>query len=132
MRSHKSHSRTLSRALAALAVATGLAASLSPLAAQPSVKPDPARDSAARVARLEADLAALQAEAARNPSRPLAGEMERRLNQMVAERRAVPLQDNVARLQRLATSSFLLNVALALGLALVLVKLRRRSREAHP
>lgn len=84
--------------------------------------------SAARIARMEAELKAMQEEAARNPSRPTVAQLERELNQMIAERNAREARRNeLARTQRLMTLSFGLNLVLAAVLALALAQRRRAS-----
>ncbi len=76
-----------------------------------SGQPDDA--SRRRVRQMEAELVALQAEAAKNPNRPTVAQMEAELNRLVAERHGEP---DVARLERRVTE--LAGLALVLALAL--------------
>jgi len=150
MRTHPSRSQSLNRwaitlAIIAVAVLAGLAIPLlaglrfaTPVTADPLVKtvaelaamsamrrqqtatPDAASQ---RMQRMEAELRALQAEAAKNPARPTMAEMERQLNRMVSERGG---DSEVSRLERLATWSLGLALALAVALGgLAITNLRR-------
>jgi len=147
MRTHPSRSQSLNRwaitlAIIAVAVLAGLAIPLlagfrsaTPVTADPLVKtvaelaamrrqqtatPDAASQ---RIQRMEAELRALQAEAAKNPARPTMAEMERQLNRMVAERGG---DSKASRLERLATWSLGLALALAVALGgLAISNLRR-------
>jgi hypothetical protein len=67
-----------------------------------------------RIQQMEAELNNLQAEAAKNPARPTVAEMERELNQMVAQRHG---DFDVARLERLVKWSLGLSLALAIALS---------------
>ena len=74
--------------------------------------------SSQRIQRMEAELQALQEEAAKNPSRPTVAEMEHELNRMVAERHG---NSEIPHLERLVKWSVGLTILLAmalLGLAL--------------
>jgi hypothetical protein len=84
-----------------------------------------------RIHQMEAELNALQAEAAKNPARPTVAEMERELNRMVAERHG---DSDVTRLERLVRGSLAVSLVLALSLCgLALLNLRStRSRPNQP
>ena len=82
--------------------------------------------SAERIAKMEAELKAMEAEAAKNPSRPTIAELQRNLEQMVAEQgAAVSRRSEAARREWLMRLSVGLNVALALALLGVLIRRRR-------
>ena len=83
-----------------------------------------------RIQRMEAELEALQREAAKNPSRPTVAEMERELNRMVAERRRASETPRRERLLRWSVGLTLL-LALALsGLALSHLRGKRNTPSA--
>jgi uncharacterized protein YigA (DUF484 family) len=92
-------------------------------------KPDAA--SRQRIQQMEAELTALQAEAAKNPARPRVAEMEHELNRMVAERHG---DSGIARLERLVRGSLAVSLILALALCgLALLNLRStRSQPNQP
>ena len=79
----------------------------------------PPPGSAERIATLEAELKAMQAEAAKDPSRPTVAETERRLNRMLAERRSS------TRPAPWTIGSLGLNLALTLALLWALGRRRR-------
>jgi len=112
---------TLARTILALAL---LACSLAPLRAQ-STEPLPAPRPGwqERAARMEAELKEMQAEAAKNPSRPSIAELQRELDQMAAEREAkISRRSTAARLQWWLTGSFGLNLVLTLALLWALLR----------
>lgn len=77
-----------------------------------------------RIQRMEAELQALQKEAARNPSRPTVAEMEHELNRMVAVRHG---NSEIPRLERLVKWSVGLTILLAMALlGLALGQLREK------
>ncbi len=98
--------------------------------AQPAAPVSTPPGSAERIARMEAELKAMQAEAAKDPSRPSLAELRHQLDQMVAARQAGTPRDAISPLPWLTALSILLNVALALGLARLV--LRRRPRTGPP
>jgi uncharacterized membrane protein len=80
---------------------------------------------------MEAELKEMEAEAAKNPSRPTIAELQRNLEQMVAERDAAASRRSQAvRREWLTRLSFGLNVALALALLGVLIRRRGAPRAA--
>lgn len=80
---------------------------------------------------MEAELKAMEAEAAKNPSRPTIAELQRNLEQMVAEQdAAASRRSQAARREWLTRLSFGLNVALALALLGVLIRRRGAPRTA--
>jgi hypothetical protein len=88
--------------------------------------------SAERIAKMEAELKAMEAEAAKNPSRPTVDELQRNLEQMVAEQdAAASRRSQGVRREWLTRLSFGLNVALALALLGVLIRRRRTQGAAE-
>lgn len=80
---------------------------------------------------METGLKAMEAEAAKNPSRPTIAELQRNLEQMVAEQDAAAARrSQAARREWLMRLSFGLNVALALALLGILVRRRGAPRTA--
>ena len=77
-------------------------------------KGQPDAGSSQRVQRMEAELEALQKEAAKNPSRPTVAEMERELDRLVAERQG---SSQTPRLERLLKGAVGLTLLLALALS---------------
>jgi hypothetical protein len=76
-----------------------------------------------RAAKMEAELKAMQEEAAKNPHRPSMAELQRELDQMAAERDAkASRQSTAARLQWWLTGSFSLNLILTLALLWALLR----------
>ncbi|PYQ67565.1 MAG: hypothetical protein DMF53_01545 [Acidobacteria bacterium] len=72
---------------------------------------------------MEAELKEMQAEAAKNPSRPSIAELQRELDQMAAEREAkISRRSTAARLQWWLTGSFGLNLVLTLALLWALLR----------
>jgi hypothetical protein len=75
---------------------------------------------------MEAELKVMQEEATRNPSRPTAAQLEREVNQMIADRNAREARQNeLAWTRRLMPLALGLNVVLLAVLALVLAQRRR-------
>lgn len=101
-----------------------------PVGAQPAAPDGTPPGSAERIAKMEAELKAMQREAAQDPSRPSLAELRSDLDQMVAARRAGSPRAEINRLQWLAALSLLFNVALALGLARLVI--RRRPQTGPP
>ena len=114
---------SLYRAVGALAL---LACLLSPSIARSQAGTPPG--SAERIAKMEAELKALQEEAAKDPSRPTMAELQRDVERMVAERNAAAARrSGAARREWLTRISLGLNVALALALLAILSRRGRRA-----
>jgi hypothetical protein len=80
---------------------------------------------------MEAELKALQEEAAKDPSRPSRAGLRRELDGMAAEREAkTSRRSRAARLQGWLTGSFGLNLVLALALLWTLLRRRRTPTRA--
>lgn len=110
--------------LACLALPLVLRAEETPGIEAPAVPPG----SAERVARMEAEVKALQEEAARNPNRPTVAQLEQEVKQMIAERNAREARRNqLARTRWLMPLSLGLNLVLVTLLALLLARRRRAS-----
>jgi len=93
--------------------------------AEPMPEPRPGWQE--RATKMEAELKAMQEEAAKNPSRPSIAQLQQELGEMAAERDArVSRRSTAARLQWWLTGSFGLN--LVLTLALLWALLRRGGR----
>ncbi|HEY4562494.1 MAG TPA: hypothetical protein VIJ36_05920 [Thermoanaerobaculia bacterium] len=89
--------------------------------------PEPRPGWQERATKMEAELKAMQEEAAKNPSRPSIAQLQQELGEMAAERDArVSRRSTAARLQWWLTGSFGLN--LVLTLALLWALLRRGGR----
>jgi hypothetical protein len=80
--------------------------------AHPSVLDGEREASRQRIQQMEAELNAVQSQAAKNPNRPTVAEMERELNRMAARHG----ESDVSRLERLVKGSLGLSLALALSL----------------
>jgi hypothetical protein len=118
---------SVSRAVGAFALVVAL---LLPFGARSSEISTPP-GSAERIAKMETGLKAMEAEAAKNPSRPTIAELQRNLEQRVAEQDAAAARrSQAARREWLMRLSFGLNVALALALLGLLVRRRGALRAA--
>ncbi|HEY0557901.1 MAG TPA: hypothetical protein VGG20_26865 [Thermoanaerobaculia bacterium] len=107
---------SLVRTVGALALLVSLCF---PLGAQSEISTPPG--SAERIAKMEAELKAMQEEAAKDPSRPTMAELQRDMDQMLAEKNAAAARrSGAARREWLMGLSLGLNVALALALLAVL------------
>src|SRR5436309_2743485 len=97
-----------------------------PSGAQSQINTPPG--SAERIAKMEAELKALQEEAAKDPSRPTIAELQRDVERMVAEKNAAAARrSGAARREWLTRISLGLNVALALALLAILSRRGRRA-----
>jgi hypothetical protein len=108
---------SLSRAIGALAL---LACLLVPSARAAEPLPEPRPGWEERAAKMEAELKAMQEEAAKDPSRPSMAELQRELDQMAAERASH--QGKAARRDWWLTGSFSLNLVLTLALLWALLR----------
>jgi hypothetical protein len=112
---------SVSRAVGAFALVVFVLLPFGALSSEISTPPG----SAERIAKMETELKAMEAAAAKNPSRPTIAELQRNLEQMVAEQDAAAARrSGAARREWLMRLSFGLNVALALALLGVLIRRR--------